>query len=463
MTTLKDIQEVYLIGIGGIGMSALARYFHERGAKVSGYDRSPSPLTATLQSEGIPVHYADDPGLAASRPDLVIYTPAVPAGHTELTHYRDRGFPVLKRSQVLGMISRELFCITVAGTHGKTTTSTLIAHILRESGYGCNAFLGGISLNYDTNFWSNERGVAVIEADEYDRSFLQLEPDIAVLTAMDADHLDIYGTEDVLRDAFVDYTRQIRPGGTLVYKQGLPRTGEMGGEQKIAYSLAEETADCYAGDIRVVDGGYAFSIKGPAWKVDDVVLHSGGLHNVENAVAAVTVAHHLAIPPEQIKKALASFRGIQRRFQYLIRTDRLVYIDDYAHHPEELKALIRGAKALFPQKHCTVIFQPHLYSRTKDMAAAFARVLDEAATVILLPVYGAREAPVPGVDSGVIAKEMTLKEIHVLDKAATLAWLKTHPQEVLITAGAGDIGGMTAEISALLGADPGNGAANKGV
>jgi UDP-N-acetylmuramate--alanine ligase len=447
---IAHIREAYFIGIGGIGMSALARYFHQRGARVSGYDRTPSALTRQLEAEGITVHYAADAAAIPAHPDLVVYTPAVPAGQPELEYCRAEGFPILKRSEVLGLISAGMFCITVGGTHGKTTTSALIAHILTDSGYGCNAFLGGIALNYDTNYWSHPRAVAVIEADEYDRSFLRLEPDIAVLTAMDADHLDIYGTVEAMREAYVAFTRRLKPAGVLIRKLGLPLAGKMGGDHKVSYSLSDTAADSYATGIAVDKGAYRFSVKTLAGVTEDITLHTGGLHNVENAVAAVTVARQLGIPDEKIRSAVASFRGIRRRFERLAATARAVYIDDYAHHPEELRALLEGLRSLYPGTAATVIFQPHLYTRTRDMAEAFAAVLDEAAEVILLPVYAAREEPLAGVDSGMIASRMRRAAVHVFSREQALEWLSRHPPRLVVTAGAGDIELMREDIRGLL-------------
>jgi UDP-N-acetylmuramate--alanine ligase len=435
---IRDIREVFFIGIGGIGMSALARYFRERGASVSGYDKTPSALTSRLQAEGIDVSYTADTETIPRHPGLVVYTPAVPADHPALLYYREHGFPVLKRSEVLGLISAGMFCITVGGTHGKTTTSALIAHILRESGYGCNAFLGGIALNYGTNYWSDARSVAVIEADEYDRSFLKLEPDIAVLTAMDPDHLDIYGTEEAMREAYVSYTRQLKPGGILVCKSGLPTAG-MGGDRKMTYSLGDEAADSHATGISEEKGAYRFGVETEGQLLDGLVLHAGGLHNVENAVAAVTVARQLHIPQDKIRSALASFAGIRRRFEYVLKTEQAVYIDDYAHHPEELRALLQGIRSLYPEVPPTVIFQPHLYSRTRDMAEAFARVLEGAGEVILLPVYPAREQPLPGVDSSLIASRIKNAPVHLFNREQALEWLADRQPSLIVTAGAGDI------------------------
>jgi len=446
---LNNIHRVYFIGIGGIGMSAIARYFNEKGVKVSGYDRTPTALTRQLEAEGMQIHYTDEVNLLDKDANLVVYTPAIPAAHTELTWYRDHQYEVVKRSDVLQEITRSLFAITVAGTHGKTTVSTMIAHLLRDSGYGCNAFLGGISVNYDKNFWSSRKQVAVIEADEYDRSFLKLSPDIAVLTAMDADHLDIYGTPEAMEDAFIQYTHNIKPNGTLIARFGLHRDKELNATNKLLYSLQNDAADAYAQNIRMKNGGYEFDVMHKDWMIDNLELHIGGMHNVENAVVAVTVAHLLGIGTDKIRAALSSFKGIKRRFEYVVKNDHQIYIDDYAHHPEELKALITSAKALFPGRKTTVIFQPHLFSRTRDLAEGFAASLSLADEVILLPIYPARELPIEGVSSEMIAAMITVP-VRIMQKEEVLQWLKSNPVPLLITAGAGDIDQLKEPIKEIL-------------
>lgn len=446
---LNNIQRVYFIGIGGIGMSAIARFFHEKGVQVSGYDRTSTALTQQLEAEGMQIHYTDDIKLIDKTTNLVVYTPAIPATHTELQWYRDNSYEVVKRSDVLQEITRSLFAITVAGTHGKTTVSTMIAHLLTDSGYGCNAFLGGISVNYNKNFWSSDKQVAVIEADEYDRSFLKLSPDIAVLTAMDADHLDIYGTPEAMEDAFIQYTHNIKPNGTLIAKFGLHRNKELNATNKLLYSLQNDAANAYAANIRMINGGYEFDVMQQDWMIDNISMHIGGMHNVENAVAAITVAHLLGIDADKIRAAVASFRGIRRRFEYVVKTDQQVYIDDYAHHPEELRALISSAKALFPGKKCTVIFQPHLFTRTRDLADGFAESLSLADEVILLPIYPARELPIPGVSSEMIAEKITVP-VKILPKAEVVEYLDKQEVPLLITAGAGDIDQLKEPVGHLL-------------
>jgi UDP-N-acetylmuramate--alanine ligase len=436
---LKNIQRVYFVGIGGIGMSAIARFFNENGVKVSGYDRTETTLTRQLSAEGMQIHYTDDVNLVDPQANLVVYTPAIPPIHSELKWYREKGYEVVKRSDVLQEITRELFAITVAGTHGKTTISTMISHILRHSGYGCNAFLGGISVNYDSNFWSSEKRVAVIEADEYDRSFLKLSPDIAVLTAMDPDHLDIYGTEKDMQEAFIQYTKNIKPNGTLVAREGVQRAADLQGDNKLWYSLQSFTSNAYAANIRIQQGGYIYDVVQQNWSIKDITLQIGGTHNIENSVAAITVAHLLGISDEAIKAAIADFKGIRRRFEYVINSDHQVFIDDYAHHPEELRALISSARGLFPDKKCTVVFQPHLYSRTRDFADGFAESLALADEVILLPIYPARELPIEGVNSEMIARKIKDKPVQIMQPDEVLDWLKGNTAPLFITAGAGDI------------------------
>jgi UDP-N-acetylmuramate--alanine ligase len=364
-----------------------------------------------------------------------------------LVFYKEHGYKVVKRSDVLQIITAGSFNICIAGTHGKTTITTMIAHLLRDSGFGCNAFLGGIAVNYGTNFWSSQRNVCVVEADEYDRSFLKLSPDIAMITAMDADHLDIYGTPEAMEQAFIDFSKRVKPGGLLIGKFGLTRMKELKSEQYLSYSLQNESADVYGSNIRMMDGSYEFDVTVKDRKLENVKLNMGGMHNVENAVAAIAVASSLEIEEDRIKRAVENFRGVKRRFEYIIKNKRLVFIDDYAHHPEELRALISGAKSLFREKKCTVIFQPHLYSRTRDLARGFAGALDLADTVILLPVYPARELPLEGVNSEMILARMTKEDKRVLTKEELIKWIKNDYKqtlnrefgEILITAGAGDI------------------------
>lgn len=445
MKELSDIQKVYFIGIGGIGMSALARYFKSLGKDVSGYDRTETALTLQLTAEGINIHYTDDVDLAPKDADIVVYTPAIPKDHAELLYYQQHHYDLLKRSDVLGMITRSSFNICVAGTHGKTTITTMIAHILRDTGYGCNAFLGGIAANYNSNFWGSANNVCVVEADEYDRSFLKLSPDIAVISAMDADHLDIYGTAEEMEKTFIDFSTKIKKGGTLFSKYGLKRNAELKGDHHFTYNLQNEKADVYVKNVKMDNGGYTFDIRLPEKLISDIRLNMGGLHNVENASVAIAIAASLGIKEQKIKVAVAGFKGVKRRFEYIVPVGEggIVYVDDYAHHPAELEALLSGAKALFPEKKCTIVFQPHLFSRTKDFADAFAESLDLADEIILLPVYPARELPVEGVTSEIILNRMKNLNKCLKTKEELIGWIekeyKQNKNALLITAGAGDI------------------------
>ncbi len=459
MNDINKISSIYFTGIGGIGMSALARYFNERGVSVSGYDKTATPLTDKLLQEGIKIHFTDDVSLLDKNADIVVYTPAIPASHTELNFYKENNYTLLKRSDVLGLLTKDTFNICVAGTHGKTTTSAMIAHILKDSGYGCNAFLGGIAANYDTNFWGSDKKVSVAEADEYDRSFLKLSPDIAIITAMDADHLDIYGTEKNMQDAFIAFSEKIKEGGCIILKYGLERNDDFTIKDKCTYSVKDKSANIHIDDLQIENGAYRFNVINNFWTLKNVVLNMGGMHNIENAIAAVAVAKYLKIEDDKIKAAVASFKGVKRRFEYVLRPlsssqervgEGLVFIDDYAHHPEELRALITGAKELFPGKKCTVIFQPHLFSRTKDLAEGFAEVLSIADETILLPIYPARELPVAGVTSEIILNKMTNINKTIKEKDELLNWIKTNSAELLITAGAGDIDMLVQPIKNIL-------------
>ena len=441
MKKLEDIDRIYFIGIGGIGMSALARYFRFHGKKVSGYDKTDTVLTKELVKEGIPVHYEDNPEEAPKDAQLIVYTPAIPGTHRELAFYKKNDYTLVKRSEVLGMITNSSFNICVAGTHGKTTISTLVAHLLRHSGYGCNAFLGGISVNYQSNYWSNERNVCVVEADEYDRSFLRLSPNIAVISAMDPDHLDIYGTAEVMEEAFIEFSGRLKDGGRLFYKHGLKRASDLKAQLKQSYSLDDENADYHAGSLKEINGGYLFDIVSADWKLEKVALNMGGLHNVENTIVAAAIAHELGIEDEKISAAVAAFKGVKRRFEYIVRSANWVMVDDYAHHPEELRALITSAKRLFPDRRCTVIFQPHLFTRTRDLADGFAESLDLADETLLLPIYPARELPIEGVSNKMIFDRMKIRDKRMMNKQEVLDYVDTLDggPRLLITAGAGDI------------------------
>ncbi|MBA2250833.1 MAG: UDP-N-acetylmuramate--L-alanine ligase [Chitinophagaceae bacterium] len=469
---LDKILRVYFIGIGGIGMSALAKYFHANGVTVSGYDKTSTPLTTELESEGMNIHFYDNIELLDKNAQLVVYTPAIPKDHKEFNYYLQNDYPLFKRSDILSSITKSTFNICVAGTHGKTTISAMIAHILRDSGYGCNAFLGGTSVNYNTNFWSNEKKVCVVEADEYDRSFLKLCPDVAVISAMDADHLDIYGTEELMQQAFVEFASKIKPGGLLISKLGLQKDSALTASNRLRYSLQNNRADSYASNITISNGTYHFDVVTTGGTLGEVVLNMGGLHNIENAVAAISVAHYLGIKDDGIKKAVQNFKGVKRRFEYIIApavvpneagTKRsgakpgVVFIDDYAHHPQELEALIKGAKNLFPDFKCMVIFQPHLFTRTRDLAQQFAASLDLADEVILLQIYPARELPIEGITSNSILDKMKMKNENKSVKTSKelieyLETSKNFPVEgtVLITAGAGDIDQLVEPIKKII-------------
>ena len=453
MTDLKNIKKIYFIGIGGIGMSALARYFRLQGKWVAGYDKTETSLTRTLTEEGIPVSYVDDPKDIPQDVQLIVYTPAIPKVHQGLNYYRDHGYQLMKRSEVLGLITADSLNVCVAGTHGKTTISTMIAHILRDSGMGSNAFLGGISVNYNTNFWSDKNNICVVEADEYDRSFLKLHPDIAVISSMDADHLDIYGTREAVEEAFIAFSRKIKSGGTLVRKHGLPIPKPEGNVQQLSYHLTDQTADVYTKNLRIMAGHYVFDVEGKEGKMKDVQLNVGGWHNVENALAAISACRMLGLSEKKIMPALYSYRGVRRRFEYHVQSESIVYIDDYAHHPKELEAMISSARQLYPDKKMVVVFQPHLYSRTRDFANEFAKVLDKADEVILLPLYPARELPIDGISSETILNKMAAKNKRILNKAEVLAWAaKIRPEEkiLLITTGAGDIDELVYPLETLL-------------
>ena len=446
---IDNIRQVYLIGIGGIGMSALARYFHHLGCMVAGYDKTETALTRRLVAEGMTVGYVDDFALVdeafkkADEQTLIIYTPAIPAELRIKEQFQQLGHTLFKRSQVLGLISRNRFTIAVAGTHGKTTTSTLIAHILTDSGYGCSAFLGGISTNYGTNALFSDREVVVVEADEYDRSFLTLYPDIAVVTSADADHLDIYGDKNHLHESFALFLNQLHEAGTSIVKVGLPF------EADIRYA-AEAPTDVYADRIRVQDGQFFFDYVWQGGRISDIQLGIPGKHNVENAVAAIAVAQRLEIAEVDIVKALASFSGVKRRFEYVVKNEQSIYIDDYAHHPEELRAFLSAVKQLYPSKKLTVVFQPHLYSRTRDFADGFAEVLSIADTLLLMEIYPARELPIKGVDSAMLLEKITVVDKQIATADLVKEYVHTHVPELLVTVGAGNIDLLVAPLKAIL-------------
>jgi UDP-N-acetylmuramate--alanine ligase len=437
MININNIQNVYFIGIGGIGMSALARFFNERSAVVSGYDKTNTHLTEKLISEGMNIHFEDSIQLLNKETELVVYTPAIPANHLELNWYRANNYPVVKRSDVLQAISQMMQAICVAGTHGKTTISTLIAHILRYSNYGCNAFLGGISSNYGNNYWSSNNACAVIEADEYDRSFLKLLPHIAVVTAMDADHLDIYGTVEEMERCYIEFVSQVKD--TVVYKHGLKHASLFKAPNKVSYSLQNDAAMYYASNIKMSNGSYTFTFNKNENEIAEISLNIGGMHNVENCIAALVVCDLMKIGIKKVVEAIAAFTGVKRRFEYIVKNEKVVYIDDYAHHPEELKMLLSSAKSLFPNRKLSVVFQPHLFTRTRDFVDGFASSLDIADEVILLDIYPAREWPIDGITSEIVLNKMSISNKHILSKEGVLKWIEASAFDVIITAGAGDI------------------------
>ena len=446
---LEDYRQVYFIGIGGIGMSALARFFRSKGVAVSGYDRHATALTKDLEAEGIQIHFEENPLLIPANTDLVVYTPAIAAENKELVYVREKGLQVVKRSDVLQWITEQSFNICIGGSHGKTSISSMTAHILRHSGYGSNAFLGGIAVNYNSNFWASEKAVSVIEADEYDRSFLKLSPNIAVITAMDADHLDIYGTVQEVENAYIAFTKRVKPGGLLISKYGLARDSELISANHLRYSRFDDQADIYALNLQVKEGSYQFDVSYKGRLIKDLSLYIGGLHNIENMVAAVGVAAYLDIADDKIRAAVEDFKGVKRRFEYYLKDEQHILIDDYAHHPEEITALIEGVRSLYHQK-LTVVFQPHLFSRTKDLAREFSQALDKADEVILLPIYPAREAPMEGVNSELILNGMQLANKKVMEKEALLSFVAKENPGLLVLCGAGDIAELLVPVKNIL-------------
>lgn len=456
MIEIKDIKKVYLLGVGGIGMSALARYFRFIGKSVSGYDKTPSALTGELIKEGIPVHFTEEmtlvPSLAERDSTLVIYTPAVPSSFGEMVYFRENGFEMYKRSKVLGLLASDRRCIAVAGTHGKTSVTTMTAHLLKQSSVDCSAFMGGISRNYNTNLLlpGNDSRFLVAEADEFDRSFLQLFPELAVITWMDADHLDIYGDHQSVIAAFAAFVSQIKSGGTLLYRQGAAINPEWNSHiGYLSYSVDEE-ADYQAINLRVENGAYHYDLKTPAGTIENIALSYPGLMNVENSVAASALALLSGVTPDEIKAALSQYRGVERRFDIRYKSDKTIYIDDYAHHPRELEATIRSVRHLWPGKKVTGIFQPHLFTRTRDFADGFAESLDLLDEALVLEIYPAREEPIPGVDTGMILERMKIQNKRRCAKNDIPTILDQYQPEILLTLGAGDIDRFIEPITAYL-------------
>ena len=445
------MKNVYLIGIGGIGMSALARYYKFKGYNVAGYDRTPSDLTFALEAEGIDIHYQDLPEMLPEDKNetLVVYTPAVPADLGELVKAQEEGYVTLKRSRTLGEIAKGQRCLAVAGTHGKTTTSTLIAHILTHSGEGCNAFLGGISRNYGTNLLMSETPTIVAEADEFDRSFLQLFPEIAVITAIDADHLDIYGDLAHVTEAFKCFASQV--SGILIAKKGIP-VGPADTRAKVyTYHYTDTTADFYPVHPHADECGcFHYDLHTPTGVIEGFRVGTPGWVNCENSVAAAAVALCYGIEPEAVKAAIACFEGVKRRLEVHLNSPGLAYVDDYAHHPAELSSAITSLRDIFPGRKITAIFQPHLYTRTRDFAADFAASLSLVDKLILLDIYPAREEPIPGVTSEIIFKDVTAPERVLIKKEQLMDYLSEEPVDVLVSFGAGNIDRFIEPITELL-------------
>ncbi len=444
MLDLNKVKHIYFLGIGGIGMSALARYFKSMGIEVSGYDKTPTALTDELKREGIMIHFEENCNLLSKNIDLVIYTPAVPITHKEYIYLKEIGVALKKRSEILGLITEQNKTIAVAGTHGKTTITSLISHILSYSKTPITAFIGGITKNYNSNIIINKNSkYIIVEADEFDRSFLTLHPDIAVISAMDADHLDIYENKKYLEESFELFANQVKKNGLLFYKNGLPLEN-ITNIKTYSYHLKAKS-DFYISKIAINNGKYVFDVSGKC-DIKNIELGLPGLHNVENAVAAIAVAFSVDINKEIIKEALSSYQGVKRRFDYIINTEKFVYIDDYAHHPEEIKACVSSVKDLFPDKKITGVFQPHLYSRTRDFADEFASSLDMLDNAILLDIYPARELPIEGIDSQMLLNKMKLTNKQLVSKSKLLDVLGSLDPEILLTIGAGDIDQMVEPI-----------------
>lgn len=440
---LQPITNVYFIGIGGIGMSALARYFNANGKVVAGYDRTPTDITEMLEKEGIKVHFTDEvKAIPASFKNttttLVVYTPAIPKDHKELVFFQENGYQVVKRSEVLGFITKNSFCLAVAGTHGKTTTSSILAHIMVESGASVSAFLGGIAENFNSNLVLKGSEYTVVEADEFDRSFLRLSPNIACITSMDADHLDIYGDEQHLIEGFHEFAGKIKPGGSLIVRNGLNIAGE-------TYGL-EDNSDYSFQNIHIVDGIYHFDFKYTGGIYKDITFMKPGRHNLLNALAAIAMAVKAGIAPEKLLPHLATFKGVKRRFSYIIKEKDFVFIDDYAHHPSEINALYQAVAEMYPNTPKTIVFQPHLFTRTRDFMNNFAKSLSQFDEVILLDIYPARELPIEGITSQVLLEKITTSKKTLVSKTELIPLLLKKRPQLLLAVGAGDIGTEVAHI-----------------
>lgn len=442
----------FLLGIGGIGMSALARWFSQRGDTVGGYDRTPTPLTRQLEAEGMTVIYDDDPALLPANIDLAIYTPAVPPETAVMQRLLQQGVPMQKRSQALGELTRGKRCVAVAGTHGKTSASSLIAHILSRTAAGCSAFLGGIAKNFDSNIVvDNGSDLVVVEADEYDRSFLQLHPHCAVITSTDADHLDIYGTHENMLEAFRQFALQTDAEGPLIVKQGIPLLDGVGcGRDYVTYTARGMEADYYPCNVRNYNGNIYFDLRTPQGAMYDMMLPDGSLYNVENAVAAAAAALSLGADEHQLRYGLKTYKGVRRRFDFRIKTKDLVMIDDYAHHPQEIAACLESIRYLYPGRRVVGIFQPHLYSRTRDFADQFAEVLSTLDEAVLLPIYPAREKPILGITSSMLLRKMDGMSKYLCTPDQALELVPALCPDVVVTLGAGDIDRLVPRLEEVL-------------
>lgn len=434
---LTDIKKIYFLGIGGIGMSALARFFASRGITIYGYDKTPSSLTNILEQEGMCIHYEENPELIPHDVDMVIYTPAIPKDNKEFIHFNTLGIPMCKRAQVLGQITRQMKTIAVAGTHGKTTISSMIAYLLDHSSVECNAFLGGLASNYNSNLiLSQKSDWVVVEADEYDRSFLQLHPDITVVSSVEADHLDIYGNSDNLKMSFAEFTSQTKANGHIFQHADVDIQGT---KTYRTYGLNRHQATIYSHHVRHEKNKIYFDFVMHDYRINDLCMTYPGLHNVENATVAIAVALTCGVTEQEIRDALVHFSGVKRRFEVKLKNDHFVYMDDYAHHPSEIRTCILSVKAMYPGKKITGVFQPHLYTRTRDFADEFARVLSLLDQVVLLDIYPARELPIEGVTSKMLLKKITITDKILSPKESLVDTLLALKPEVLITMGAGDI------------------------
>jgi UDP-N-acetylmuramate--alanine ligase len=434
---LNKIHNIYFIGIGGIGMSALTRFFHAKGKHVAGYDKTQTEITNGLKDLGIEVHFTDSienikSGFKNIESTLVVYTPAIPKSHKQLNYFKTNGFKVLKRSQVLGLITENTFCLAVAGTHGKTTTTSILGHLMHTCNVPLTAFLGGISENYNSNLILNGTEVSVVEADEFDRSFLTLSPDLACITSMDADHLDIYGDASELKKSFEDFSKKIKPNGKLFVRNGLPIKG-------VTYGI-EDDADYTIQNIKIENGAYVFDVKTPKTVLENIRFNLPGRHNLSNALIALAMAVEYGCPHQQLAKALASYKGVKRRFTYHIKTETFVFIDDYAHHPEEINAVHQAVREMYPSKKVLAVFQPHLYTRTKDFADDFAKSLSQFDELLLLDIYPARELPIKGVTSAWLLEKIKGNSKQLVNKKELLAKIRESSAQVVLTLGAGDIG-----------------------